>query len=251
MTRGFYNLTSGMLSQSRRLDVVGNNMTNLSTAGYKQEQYTDTTFEEVLFSRVGNKDKSGATEIGEGSYILAPSQLYVNYRQGVVEETGLNLDFAIQGDGFFAIQTENGVQYTRNGSFSLDGEGCLYLPGQGRVLGADGQPIQLPSDAIRADDSGRIYSSDGEYYYGQVGVYSFADNAQLSIAETGLYEANGQAPQLSDAQLVWKSVENSNVDMLQEMSQMMTAQRALQSAAQVLKLYDGLLTKATTEIGRM
>ena len=65
MTKGFYNLTSGMLSQSRRLDVVSNNMTNLTTPGYKAEQYTDSTFQEVLISRIGNKNKSGAQEIGE------------------------------------------------------------------------------------------------------------------------------------------------------------------------------------------
>ena len=71
MTKGFYNLTSGILSQSRRLDTVANNMTNLSTSGYKAEQYTDSTFQEVLISRVGNKDKSSPTVIGEESYILA------------------------------------------------------------------------------------------------------------------------------------------------------------------------------------
>ena len=64
MTKGFYNLTSGVLSQGRRLDVIANNMTNLATAGYKAETYTDRTFQEVLISRVGNKDKSGATVIG-------------------------------------------------------------------------------------------------------------------------------------------------------------------------------------------
>ena len=142
MTKGFYNLTSGILSQSRRLDTVANNMTNLSTSGYKAEQYTDSTFQEVLISRVGNKDKSSPTVIGEESYILAPSQLYVDYSQGSLEETGLTLDFAIEGDGFFAIQTAQGVEYTRSGSFSLDGEGYLCLPAHGRVLGADGQPLR-------------------------------------------------------------------------------------------------------------
>lgn len=70
MTKGFYNLTSGMLSQSRRLDVVSNNMTNLATPGYKSELYTDSTFQEVMMSLVGNKEKSGAQEIGTESYIL-------------------------------------------------------------------------------------------------------------------------------------------------------------------------------------
>ena len=72
MTKGFYNLTSGMLSQSRRLDVVANNMTNLSTPGCKAETYTDSTFEEVMYNLVGNKSKV-YTPIGEQSYILAPS----------------------------------------------------------------------------------------------------------------------------------------------------------------------------------
>ena len=112
MTKGFYNLTSGILSQSRRLDTVANNMTNLSTSGYKAEQYTDSTFQEVLISRVGNKDKSSPTVIGEESYILAPSQLYVDYSQGSLEETGLTLDFAIEGDGFFG-PTRQGTSIQR------------------------------------------------------------------------------------------------------------------------------------------
>lgn len=251
MTKGFYNLTSGMLSQGRRLDVVANNMTNLTTPGYKQEVYTDTTFDEVLLSRVGNTDKSGNTVIGQGSYILAPSRLYVDYQQGALEETGLNLDFAIQGEGFFAIQTDTGTEYTRDGSFFLDGEGYLYLPGHGRVLGMDGQPIKLDSDQIQADSYGRIYTPGGEGLYGQIGVFTFGDNEQLVINDSGLFGANGQAPTATETRVAWRSVESSNVDMIQEMSRMMTAERALQSAAQVLKIYDGVLTKATGEIGRM
>ncbi len=85
----------------------------------------------------------------------------------------------------------------------------------------------------------------------RLGLYAFADNGLLEKNESGLFGANGQAPAPSQAKLHWKWVENANVDMLQEMSDMMTAQRALQSAAQVLKLYDGVLTKATTELGRL
>lgn len=251
MTKGFYNLTSGMLSQSRRLDVVANNMTNLSTPGYKKETYTDSTFEEVLYSLVGNKDKTGAQVIGEQSYVLAPSEFYVDYSQGGLEETGLNLDFAIEGDGFFAIQAETGIEYTRGGSFSLDEEGCLYLPGHGRVLGMDEQPIQLTTDAIRADSQGNLYTQDGGYYLGQIGVFTFADNAQLVKEASGLFGANGQAAAPTEGLVHWKWVESANVDMVSEMTQMMTAQRALQSAAQIIKLYDELLNRATSEVGRM
>ena len=252
MTKGFYNLTSGILSQTRRLDVIGNNMTNLSTAGYKAETYTDRTFQEVLISRVGNKDKSGATVIGGESYILAPDQLYVDYTQGSFKETGMPLDFAIQGDGFFAIQTDNGVEYTRDGNFSLNDQGQLCLSGHGLVLGTDGNPITLSTDSIQADSSGRIYDQTTGNYQGQIGVYTFADNGQLAKASSGLFDANGQQAQAAQTPTVlWKYTEDSNVDMLREMTQMLTAERTLQGGAQVLKLYDSLLTKATTEVGRL
>lgn len=251
MTKGFYQLTSGILSQSRRLDVVSNNMTNLSTAGYKAETYTDTTFREVLISRAGASGKGDGVTIGTESYALVPDEMYVNYSQGTMKETGLALDFAIQGDGFFAIQTGNGVEYTRSGSFSLDDQNRLCLAGQGLVLDANGQPITLVTDQIRADGAGRIYTVDGAYQ-GQIGVYTFADNAQLEKAASGLFTTGGQQAQLSaQPQVNWKCVEESNVDMLQEMSRLLTAQRSLQSDSQMLKLYDELLTKATTEVGRM
>ena len=135
MFKGFYNLTSGMLSQGRRLDVVANNMTNISTPGYKSDHYTDSTFDEALYVRIGNKNRLSDAEMGEINHILAPSQLYTDYTQGTYEETELSLDFAIQGEGFFAIQgADGGVSYTRSGSFILDNDRYLYLTNQGRVL---------------------------------------------------------------------------------------------------------------------
>ena len=111
MMKGFYNLTSGMASQQNRLNVVANNMTNISTAGYKAEHYTDRTFDEVMVSRIGNIDKSHyQTMETYQSHILAPDHLYTDFIQGSLEETNLPLDFAIQGEGFFAIQTVDGVE---------------------------------------------------------------------------------------------------------------------------------------------
>ena len=142
-------------------------------------------------------------------------------------------------------------EYTRGGSFALDQEGYLSLPAHGRVLGPDGQPLQLTTDDIRADEFGRIYTEDGDAYLGQIGVFAFADNGQLTKNESGLFGAGGQAAEPVQPSIQWRWVESSNVDMIREMSTMMTAERALQSAAQVLKLYDGLLTKAANELARM
>jgi flagellar basal-body rod protein FlgG len=248
MFKGFYNLTSGMLSQGRRLDVVSNNMTNVATSGYKSERYTDSTFQEYMVSRVGNKDKSNPAEIGGASYLLAPSELYTNYTQGGLEETGYSLDFAIEGDGFFAIQGADGIAYSRSGSFSLDEEGYLCLPGEGRVLDTSGNPILLGSDQIRVDQSGSIYSKGGQFI-ARLGVYAFADNSQLEKNPRGLFTGNG--PALADATVHWKMIERSNVDLVQQMVEMISSLRALQSAAQMSKMYDQLMTKASSDLGRV
>ena len=134
MYKGFYNLTSAMLTHQQNLNVVGNNMVNISTAGYKQQRYTASTFDDVMYSRVGNIYNTGE-EIGRQSYIRAASQIYTDYSQGVPEPTGLPLDFAINGDGFFAVQNPDGeIAYTRMGNFSLDDGGYLCLPGYGLSL---------------------------------------------------------------------------------------------------------------------
>ncbi len=250
MTKGFYNLTSGMLSQTRRLDVVGNNMVNVTTPGYKAETYTDITFEDVLISRIGNANKDESEVIGSQSYILASDQLYVDMQNSGFELTGLNLDFALLGDGFFGVQTQDGTEYTRGGSFTLDQEGYLTSPTHGRVLGVNGQPIQLSTDKITTDNYGRIFSEDTGALLGQIGVFDFADKSLMMKNESGLFNTGGQAPTTVETPIMWKALESSNVDLASEMSRMMTAQRALQSSAQILKLYDELLTKSTTEIAR-
>lgn len=249
MFKGYYNLTSGMLSQGRRLDVIANNMANVSTAGYKTDTYTDSTFREFIISRVGNKDKAGSVELGGSSYMLAPSKIYTDYTQGAPEETGLPLDFALEGDGFFAVQTDDGTAYTRAGNFALDQDGYLCLPDAGRVLDPDGQPIRLGTDKIQADGTGAIYSENGGYL-GRLGVFSFQDNTQMERTAQGLFTNGGQA-QASTATVCWKTLEQSNIDLVKQMTSMMSAQRAFQSAAEISKMYDQLMGKAATNLGNV
>ena len=250
MIKGFYNLTSGMLSQGRRLDVVANNMTNISTAGYKAEHYTDRTFDEVMVSRIGNIDKSHyQTMETYQSHILAPDHLYTDFIQGSLEETNLPLDFAIEGEGFFAIDTGNGVAYTRAGSFTLDNEGYLCLSELGRVLDREGNPIQLPTDKLDVDAQGNLSTQGGEYL-ATLGVFMFPDNGELERTPYGLF--TGEGAQLNDQVVIHhKWVERSNVNMIKEMVNMMTTQRALQSAAQLSKIYDQVINRAVNDIGRL
>ena len=248
MFKGFYNLTSGMLTQQRHLNVVGNNMVNVSTAGFKESRYTATTFDDVMYARVGNKEKI-YTEIGRQSYIRANSAVYTIFDQGIPEPTNIPLDFAIIGDGFFAIQGDNGTVYTRAGSFSLDEEGYLCFSGAGRVLDPQGQTIRLSTDKITADERGNIFDGYGNLL-GQVGVYAFQDNGQLVHNDNGFFTGNG-AQAVESPQLLWKYVERSNVDLLRQMTDMITCQRALQSCASVTKMYDEVMGHAASDVGRM
>ena len=249
MFKGFYNLTSGMVTHQRNLNVVGNNMVNISTSGFKESRYTATTFDDVMYSRVGNEEKI-YTDIGRQSYIRANSEIYVVYDQGVPEPTAIPLDFAIMGDGFFAIQRDDGtVSYTRSGSFSLDEEGYLCYPGMGYVLDPEGNRIQLGTDKLDVDTQGNISTEEGNYL-GTLGVYTFDDLEQLEYNDQGFFD--GQGAQAAETPYVlWKYLERSNADMIRQMTQMLTCQRALQSCATVTKIYDELMGHSASDIGRM
>ena len=249
MFKGFYNLTSGMLTQQRHLNVVGNNMVNVSTAGFKESRYTATTFDDVMYARVGNKEKI-YTDIGRQSYIRANSEVTVNYEQGIPEPTNIPLDFAIVGDGFFAIRGDDGaVSYTRAGSFSLDEEGYLCFPGVGRVMDPAGEDILLRTDKITADTRGNIFNENGGFM-GQVGVYAFEDNDLLEHIENGFFTGQG-AEAMERPTLWWKYVERSNVELIRQMTDMITCQRALQSCASVTKMYDEVMGHAASDVGRL
>ena len=165
-----------------------------------------------------------------------------NYTQGGITPTASSLDFALQGSGFFAVQSGNGVTYTRNGSFILDNEGYLYLDGVGRVLGTNG-PIYLGTDKISCDSLGNITSEETGQYFGRIRVVDFQDyDTQLEKTTGDMFVATA-APQDVNTSIMQEFVEDSNVDIIQEYTQMMASERALQSAAQVLKMYDQLAAK--------
>ena len=137
--------------------------------------------------------------------------------------------------------------YTRDGSFSLDDEGYLYLAGLGRVQGESGD-IKLSSDSVSIDPDGSIVDTDQGTIVGKLKLVDFADYAtQLTKAPGNAFMATGQTRQ-AQATVRQSSLEDSNVDAISEMTDMMSAQRALQSAAQVLSMYDKLSAKIV-EIG--
>lgn len=260
MFHGFYNLTSGILTQNRNLDVISNNMVNVSTPGYKSDKMTMTTFQEEMRVRTGNRGQSDPAQLAAMSMIKTPLQTVTRYDQGAFEETENNLDFALAVPGFFVIQGNAGPLYTRNGSFTVDEEGFLSLPGVGRVQG-DGGPIQLGTDQIRVDSQGNIFeihASEGEEedeetetLAGRLQVVDFADYNQLNRVTDGCFTTGAAATAVEERSILWKNLERSNVDPMEEMTSMMSSQRSMQSAAQMLKMYDQLMGRIVSDIGKV
>lgn len=248
MFQGFYNLTSGVLTQTRNMNVISNNMSNVSTPGYKSDKFIARTFQEEMIYRSGNKDKSNAVQLGSMSRIVASDRNYTNFTAGGYAPTASPLDFALNSPGFFSIQTPNGTVYTRNGSFSLDGEGYLCQQGIGRVLGQNG-PIYLGTDKITSDSLGNIYTQDGNRFLGRLSIVDFQNYEEQLTKTTGdVFTATVQ-PNAVNGNVVHKALESSNVEPVGEMTQMMASGRALQSSTQVLKMYDQLIGKIVNQLG--
>ena len=113
MYQGFYNLASGMLTQSRNLNVISNNMVNVQTAGYKSDTMVSTTFGEEMLYRTGRQNKENPEALASVSKIKAADRTYVSYEQGSFEQTGGIYDFSLAGNGFFSRQPgENGIPET-------------------------------------------------------------------------------------------------------------------------------------------
>ena len=174
-------------------------------------------------------------------------------------------DFALNGNGFFCIQTSQGIRYTRNGSFSVDKDGYLVLNQAGRVLNKEGQPVQIKNENFTVDSKGHITAaitnqSDGEESgsqevtiedYGTLKVVDFPDQGQLHAEDNGLFSTAQAETTPADTTVQWKMLEKSNVDMVEQMTAMMSSQRALQSAAQSLKMYDQIMSKSVSDVGKL
>ncbi len=243
MFQGFYDLASNLITQNRNLNVISNNMANVSTPGFKMDRMMETTFRDEMLYRY---DQDGKTAVGTVSRMNVADERITDYTEGGIRETGYPLDVGLTGEGFFVIQTDNGQVYTRNGSFNLNNDGYLILQGMGRVLGTDGQPIQMDTDDITIDKQGRITSSEDGRYFGTINVVDFADYAQLTKVTGGVFQTAAQPTPAADAVVTQKYLEDSNVALAEQMTTMMSSQRVLQGSAQILRMYDQLISRATT-----
>ncbi|WP_444659918.1 flagellar hook-basal body protein [Caproiciproducens sp. R2] len=243
MVRGFYALGSGMLTQSRILTGVSNNLANIETPGYKKKEVTASTFGSMVINRVDSQK----TPIGTMSLITAADKTNVIHSEGTLKNTERPLDFAIQGEGFFAVQGANGTVYTRNGSFNVDAEGYLVLDNVGRVMGQNG-PIRIGTDQFTADAQGNL-TVEGNVV-DKIAVYGFDDYNNLRISGDGMFTGTN-AVLVQNPDIMWKTIEGSNVNAAEEMTDALSAQRNLQNCSQAIKMYDQVLSDAVTNIAKI
>lgn len=240
MFQGFYNLASNLIVQNRNMNVISNNMTNVSTPGFKNDQLLQGTFRDELLYRFENGTR---TPVGETSRINTAAEKVTDHAQGFLRETERNLDLGLSGNGFFAVQSANGTVYTRNGSFNVDDEGYLMLQGVGRVLGTNGA-IRVNSDDFVVNKDGYVFGADGKTVYGRLNIVGFDDMDQLEKLEGCVFRTTAQPQPVPRTTVKQGFLEDSNVSMVQEMTNMMNGQRSLQSSAQLLKMYDQLSGRA-------
>lgn len=273
MLRSMYSAISGLKNHQTMLDVVGANIANVNTVGYKAER---TSFKELISQTV--RGASGATaarggtnplQVGLGAGIASIDQLMT---QGNLQTTSVVTDVAIQGDGFFQVQDQAGTEiyFTRAGNFSLDEQGgTSYLVTAdgyyvwGRTDGGNGivEPadplgrIGIPTTAksVAIDQTGLVSYIDGTsgavVQAGRIQVAKFGNPAGLERAGNSLLRAsnNSGAAVLGDpttggrGQLVSGALEMSNVDLAQEFTNMISAQRGFQANSRIISASDELL----------
>lgn len=232
MSSGYYSALSGAVSRMQALDVLTNNLANVGTTGFKKSVVN---FNSYLDS-ASQADKAGGINY---SFI---DDVVPDMSDGQPMETGNPLNLAIMGKGFFKIQNEEGIFYTRQGNFHLDAEGFLATLTGHRLIG-EGGPINLDRSDVVIGKNGGIFTPDGAA--GKIDLYEFDDVAQLSRVSDGVFRADEVEGQISEKSgLLQGKLEGSNVQVLQEMTQMIAGVRYFESYQKLMKNYSELAAKA-------
>lgn len=245
MIRSYYTATSGVLTESKNLSVLSNNISNVNTSGFKREVPLNSAFEQMRLNRIAAIDSG---EIGEGAFLNVAQASYTDHTPGSFEETGSTLDFAIQGDGYFGVLLEDGTTLlTRSGECYLDDQGFLNHARGGFLLDDSGTPIYVGTDNFEVGSLGEV-SVNGEYI-AKVGVFTTADQNALMKIDDGFFAEPDDMATAENYVVKWKCAERSNVDMSKEMSQAMVSNRHFQACSQIMKMLDELTRKTVNELG--
>jgi flagellar basal-body rod protein FlgF len=246
--RGIYTAASGMVSESLRTDAIANNMANVDTTGYKRDITITKDFGSMLIKRVA--DGPHPSDIGSMGYGSVVDEIATIHDAGQIRPTGNPLDLAVNGQGYFTVQTPNGLRYTRSGSF--------YRSSQGNLVTADGYSVMGTNGPIRLTGNRIVISSDGVVRVdgvptSQLQLMEFA-NDQMALRKEGnsLYAPTGaQQPARATGSVEQGSIERSNVNVVTEMINLIAGYRAYEINGKSVQAHDSILDKAVNEVGKM
>jgi flagellar basal-body rod protein FlgF len=224
MDRGLYIAASGMLAEQIRQDQIANDLANASTPGYKADRTSQRTFNDLLLQN----SATGAT-VGPQSTAVEVDRIVTDFTPNPTRDTGEPLDFAIVGEGFFAVQTGQGTRYTRNGQFALDAQGRLVTASGDPVLDANGRTITAANGTVDPRRIG-VVALNNPRKQGDSLVTGTPAGAATSTVRSGALESSGADPA------------RSMVDMIDSM-------RAFEAGQKVIQAIDETLGKAAQQVG--
>lgn len=252
MIRGLYTAVSGLITQEAKQDVITNNLANANTTGYKADDIAVKQFREVLLQNYdgGNGSKPVRQELGSISLGSRIDETKTYFTQGMLNQTNKDMDFAIDGRGFFSVQRGNNTYYTRDGHFHVNAQGYLVNDSGDRVLGRNSttgavEPIIVNNDKIKSDDNNNVFVNDRLAY--TFNTADFQDYNALKKVGDNLYE--GQAPINGNVHVKQGFIEKSNVNIVNEMVNMMTVMRSFETNQKMVQIIDETLNKAANEVG--
>jgi flagellar basal-body rod protein FlgF/flagellar basal-body rod protein FlgG len=250
MDSGLYAAYTGLLARTEALDTAANNLANAGTVGFRaQRDY----FSSVLAGIDGDTSPSQVGDAVNDFGVLGGN--LIDQGQGALTATGNPLDLALNGPGFFAIQTSQGIQYTRDGAFTRSDAGVLETLQGEPVLDGSGQPITIPTGAISVapDGSISVTTVDGSAIAAKVGVFGFPANTPLAALGTNRFAApGGTQPAPIEATVQQGSLEGANIDAVHGTMQLILIQRQAEMMQKALSVFNNDFDKTAAEdLGRV
>lgn len=257
MLRGLYTAWTGMANEQKRLDVISNNMANSDTVGYKDERVTSQAFDQVLAIKVRDGSQAYHNQaIGHLSLGVKIGEVYTDYTQGSIRQTNNTYDLALSGSGFFTVHVtdKNGdvhTRYTRNGQFMLTKEGLLVDADGNPVQGEGGDIVINPASTNVSISGDGVITADGQVI-DTLKIVDFEDYDYLKKYGDTMYEpVDGATEKEATAEILQGYTEQSNVNVVKEMVDMITITRAYEANQKVIRSYDSMLDRAVNQVGKL
>lgn len=258
MIKGLYTAYTGMTNEQHRMDVLTNNLANVTTVGFKKEGTTSQSFQDILAYRIKDNSVNSrlAYRLGNNNPGVKIGEDYVDYTEGSYRITDNTYDLALDGDGFFAIEFTNkagetSTKYTRAGQFTLNREGYLVTEEGDYVLDVRNNRIRIDmlQDSLIRED-GTILQNGAEV--AQIGVFDFEDYNYLDRYGETYFEpiAGAEAYLTNNVQIHSGYLEMSNVSSVQEMVNLIAINRQYESNQKVIQTLDSTLEQAV-QLGKL